>query len=105
MSIEIKAVTLEIVDGPSRDTLFDSMKYSYESGIPIEFKINGEDSSPLRIRDVEIHMIQHEDGTGYKFNLEGYLDVKIADQGYIPRRFKAFYNAKTRKGTITFKKF
>ena len=103
MSIEIKTVTFEITDGPSRDTLFDSMKYNYETRIPIEFKVI-KNYSLLGIRDVEIHTIQHEDGTGFKFNLEGYLDVRV-EGGYIPRKFKAFYNAKTRKGTITLKKF
>ena len=103
MSIEIKTVTLEITDGPSRDTLFDSMKYNYEARIQVDFKII-KGSSPLVVRDVEIHTIQHEDGTGFKFNLEGYLDVK-AEGGYVPRKFKAFYNAKNRKGTVTLKKF
>ena len=112
MSIEM--ITLTITDGPSRDLIFDAMKYCYETRIPLEFKIVKENpasednktvtTTEVGTRDVEIHTIQHEDGTGFKFNLEGYLDVKIAEEGYVPRRFKAFYNAKTRKGTISFKK-
>lgn len=108
-------ITLEITDGPSRDTIFDSMKYSYETRIPLEFKIIKEEpipnhnniftSTPLATRDIEVHTIQHEDGTGFKFNLEGYLDVKVSEGGYLPRKFKAFYDTKARKGTITFKKF
>lgn len=110
--------TFEITDGPSRDAIFDSMKYNYEARIPLEFKIvKGRyvpkgNSTPaailLETRNIEIHTIQHEDGTGFKFNLEGYLDIKIGEgEGYtpsalyVPRTFKAFYNAKTRKGNIT----
>ena len=115
MSIEIKTVTFGIFDGPSRDLIFDSMKYNYETRIPLDFKIVKGYTAPkddpvaaivpLKTRDVEIHTIQHEDGTGFKFNLEGDIDIKVDDSGYVPRRFKAFYNAKTRKGTITVKKF
>ena len=114
MSIN-EMVILGIIDGPSRDTIFDAMKYSYETRIPLDFKIVRGDSvsedgrsgskDMLGTRDIEIHTIQHEDGTGFKFNLEGYVDIKIESQGYIPRRFKAFYNAKSRKGNITLKKF
>ena len=109
MSIENKTITLGITDGPSRDLLYDSMKYLYETRIPLEFKIikkneiSGE-TEVIKIREAEVHTIQHGDGTGYKFNLEGYLDVK-AEGGYIPRRFKASYNAKTRKGSISLKRF
>lgn len=114
MSFEVKNVKFEIVNGPSRDMIFDSMKYSYETRIPLEFEIvkgySGPKDDPtsaamlLNTRDIEVHTIQHEDGTGFKFNLKGYLDVKD-DRGYLPRKFKAFYNAKTRKGTITIDKF
>ena len=113
MSIN-EMVTYGIVDGPSRDMIFDAMKYNYETRIPLDFKIikgsaisEDDQSTPdmLGTRDIEIHTIQHEDGTGFKFNLEGYIDVKIESQGYIPRRFKAFYNARSRKGSISFKKF
>lgn len=113
MSIN-EMVTFGIVDGPSRDAIFDAMKYNYETRLPLDFKIVKGDSISedgrsgskdiLGIRDIEIHTIQHEDGTGFKFNLEGYVDIKV-EQGYIPRRFKAFYNAKSRKGAISFKKF
>ena len=98
-------ITLSIVDGPSRDLIFDSMKYAFESEIPIEFKIAREDSSLIKTRDTEVHTIQHEDGSGHRFNLEGYLDIKIEGEGYLPRRFNAFYDTKTRRGSITFKRF
>ncbi len=112
--MSIEKIMLKIADGPSRDLIFDAMKYNYETRIPLEFKVVREESASednlfkkmetIGIRDVEIHSIQHKDGTGFKFNLEGCLDVKV-EEGYVPRTFKALYNAKTRKGTISFKKF
>ena len=104
--MDTKMITLRITDGPSRDMIFDSMKYLYETRIPLEFKFTKEETpgEVVKTRDIEIHTLQHGDGTGYRFNLEGYLDVK-AEGGYIPRRFKAFYSAKSRKGTIILKKF
>ena len=114
MSIN-EMVTFGIVDGPSRDAIFDAMKYNYETRLPLDFKIikgstipedgQPESNDAINTRDVEIHTIQHEDGSGFNFNLEGYIDIKIEGQGYIPRRFKAFYNAKSRKGSISLKRF
>ena len=112
MSFEVKSVEYAIINGPGRDALFDSMKYNYddESRVVVEFDIIKGYTMPkdnpasaaamLDAKDVEIHTIQHEDGTGYNFNLEGYIDIKDPQGYYVPRKFQAFYSARTRKGHI-----
>ena len=111
--MSIEKITGQIIDGPSRDTLFDSMKYNYEdeSKVIVYFDIStdlpqeAESNEPnsLAVRDFEIHMLKHKDGTGYNFVIEGFVDIKERDEGnifYVPRSFKAIYSAKTRKGNI-----
>ena len=62
----------------------------------------------MQIADIAITGIQHEDGSGESFNLEGCckvdIDYHIRNDGvrrYRYRRFSAYYNAKSRKGSFT----
>lgn len=117
-----KSVTncFSIINGPSKSVLFDSCQYacSKDVKVHIDFAIPQGYSShdndaiklylPMQITDLVITGIQHEDGSGESFNLEGHckvdIDYHIRNDGvcrYQYRRFTAYYNSKSRKGTIT----
>lgn len=102
-----------IVGGPNRDNLFDNMKFCCnEIVIPIKFDIvkgysPSKDGSTalsflLDVRHIKIHSLTHTDGTGYRFRIEGDIDVRYdAGEDYITQRFSANYQAKARTGDIT----
>lgn len=110
----------EITNGPSKDALFDACKYAYSktAKITIEPKIAvgctmplgpgcGCTYIPMRIKDVVIVGIEHENDSGESFNLRGecQAELKSLDSKkavYRPYKFKASYNTRTRKGTISF---
>ena len=110
--------TYDIVGGPSRDLLFDGCKYAYDrrSNIDVYFSVaTGYTAPPERpdsayvlmdISELRIAGIEHESGSGESFNLHGYckLNEKPLATGILlkPYKFKAYYNARTRKGTISF---
>lgn len=100
--------------------MFDSCQYAYSKdvkvhinfAIPQGYSSHSNDAIklylPMQITDIVITGIQHEDGSGESFNLEGYckvdIDYHIRNDGvcrYQYRRFTAYYNSKSRKGTIT----
>ena len=122
MNTTSKSVTncYSIINGPSKSVLFDSCQYAYSKDVKvhINFAISQGCSShsndaiklylPMQITDIVITGIQHEDGSGESFNLEGYckvdIDYHIRNDGvcrYQYRRFTAYYNSKSRKGTFT----
>ena len=99
-----------IENGPSLDRLFDAFKYAYSEyydKVYATFLIAKSYTTPpgasgrafrlLDAKDFRLTSIQHEDGSGQSFNLAGYC--KVYDT---PKNFTAYYNAKTRKGTISF---
>lgn len=109
-----------IINGPSKSVLFDSCQYAYSKdvkvyinfAIPQGYSNHSNDATklylPMQITDLVITGIQHEDGSGESFNLEGHckvdIDYHIRNDGvcrYQYRRFTAYYNSKSRKGTIT----
>lgn len=117
-----KSVTncFSIINGPSKSVLFDSCQYAYSKdvkvhinfAIPQGYSNHSNDATklylPMQITDLVITGIQHEDGSGESFNLEGYckvdIDYHIRNDGvcrYQYRRFTAYYNSKSRKGTFT----
>ena len=122
MNSTSKSVTnyYEIVSGPSKSALFDACMYAYSKdakiavnfAIPQAYSNDSNDATklylPMRITDIAITGIQHEDGSGESFNLEGCckvdIDYHIRNDGvcrYRYRRFSAYYNAKSRKGSFT----
>lgn len=121
-----KSVTYcyDIVDGPSKSTLFDACQYAYNKGtkISVMFEIvqgYSEDSNDdpklklplfLPIADILVTGIQHEDGSGESFNLEGYCcaDIDYYEKKcytntyfYENYRFSAYYNTESRTGKFT----
>lgn len=109
--------TFNIENGPSKDTLFDACKYAYSehSNIKVNFSIAAGYTMPLdhpncaylpmELPYFIIQGIQHEDGSGESFNLQGFCKAKLYNSleenvGFKPYRFEAYYNSKNRKGTI-----
>ena len=99
-----------ILDGPSRETITDAFKYSYEKysrvgiGLKVALKTMGGHSDPfmIRLKEVCIVTIEHEDGSGYNFNMAGSCRAKLEDKTCKAYCFTAFYNSQTRKGSIIF---
>ena len=100
-----------IANGPSKDRLFDSMKYQYEAR-PIEanFKVSeskDDDKNIFEIRNLKIHTLKFRNSTGLEFILEGVCDADLTRGSitvYAPYKFTAVYDASRRKGDIEFKK-
>lgn len=117
--MDIKEKTYDIIGGPSKDLLFDACKYAYNAlptNIGLYFSVVKGYTTPvdnpgcayvlMDISDIRIVGIEHEDGSGESFNLHGYCNIneKPLAAGLLLKsyKFKAYYNAKTRKGTISF---
>ena len=107
-----------ITAGPCRDLLFDAMKYLFDKAakLPVKFTVvytykkdvgaTEDKMYELLVENVRITSIQHEDGSGESFNLQGSCDVDLdpftKKPCPEPHRFKAYYNSRTRKGSIVF---
>lgn len=98
-------MVLVIVDGPSKDRLFDACKYAYEKNpIEVDFKFDPPDGlGQVETKNLKITSIEHEDGSGFSLNFNGYIDAKPSTEKYfLPYRITAYYNTKSRKGHISF---
>lgn len=108
-----------IIAGPNKDILFDACKYAYSknSTIKVDFTVvigyTAPPSDPrsayipMKIGDFKIVGITHEDGSGESFLLQGYCKADLSSTGgvstsYSDYRFKAYYNAKSRRGHVKF---
>lgn len=107
-----------IVNGPNRDRLIDAFKYAYDDdkvsvnfAVSISYNAVEEDGKrvcfPTHLAQIErmiINTIQHEDGSGESFNLSGRCTACLERYGGAKHyyKFEAYYNAKTRTGTIKF---
>ena len=123
--------THNIENGPSLDRLLDLFKYSYVKNafIPANFVIAegytcppGEPGCafvPLETSDFHINSIAHESGADTNYELSGWCQVALGktrrsikkEDGVnvcstwrecISANFSAYYNTRTRKGSITF---
>lgn len=104
-----KTTTLKIVDGPSKMDMLMSQAYAYgESRL-----------EPMRVKcdDGEERLViftgsQHEDSSGYSFNVQGRISIapisrlslayvqKIRCAYDLPDTFEGYYNARSRKGSL-----
>jgi len=117
-----KEKSFAIINGPSKDLLFDACKYAYSKNlVSIEIKLSvaaGYTTPPsnpgcacitMPLTGITICSIEHEDNSGDSFNIRGYCaadpecltGISINLKKYY---FKAYYCAKNRKGTISFTK-
>lgn len=103
-----------ILNGPSKDLIFDALKYAYDKKIivPIWFKVV-KDFSPLGTTIGQIHLsgirlksIEYGDGAADKINICGYCKANLESPDkngpHSPYGFKALYNTRTRSGYISF---
>lgn len=123
--------THNIENGPSLDRLLDLFKYSYVEAatIPANFVIaDSYTCSPsdpgcaftiLETKDIHINTISHESGNDCSYELSGWCHVALGERKHaskiengiyvhstwrelVSANFSAYYNTRTRKGTITF---
>ena len=99
----------KVIDGPSLDRVFDSMKLFPEVIVPLEFKVievsNSTGANILETRDIIVDKVFRVTGSGREFDFSGSLEVKM-DGIYLPRRFDIEdYDPKKRKGDFSLKKF
>lgn len=104
-----------IEDGPSADRILDSLKYAYDKRdrVHVDFKVAKSYTGPkdepgtmyqiLPMGETKIVGVTHEDGSGSSFLLKGYARGVDGEPNTVTVPFDAYYNAKTRKGHITFK--
>lgn len=101
----------KIVDGPSKDRLFDACKYAYDARVKfiprIEIAVgyDGPGYIPARIKQLKLTGIEHEDGSGQSLNLFGnclgnFSDNPLEGEEMFSYNFHAYYNAGTRTGKI-----
>lgn len=109
--------TYRIFDGPSRDRLFDSCKYAWDSCsiVSLLFQVVVEscvcnsigdvsiDRKPLEMRNTTITGIEHKDTSGDIFKLKGYCFARLyGDPKPLRYDFTAHYNTCNRLGSIFF---
>lgn len=115
---EDRCLYFNIENGPSIEALFNACRYAYDPNgtVHVGFKVavaytctknNVSGYIAMQLKDIRITSIEHEDGSGYRFNLCGYckadLNTLNAEKAVFKSyRFEAFYNAKTRRGNIYF---
>ena len=104
----------DIVDGPGKDKLFDACKYAYsgDSKVTVKFVVSLGTTMPkghpgsayilMPVTGFRINGIQHENGSGEGFNLQGLCKAAQDSGTFKLCKFKAYYNSKSRKGRISF---
>ncbi len=112
--------SFEIVNGPSRDTLFDACKYAYDrqTTISVDFSVaigyttppsqSQSGYIPMKLKNIRIDGIRHKNSSGTKFDLYGFCDADLEIYRYKYTaswkhyQFRATYDSKCRTGEITF---
>ena len=112
MNTDIKS--FDIVKGPDKDELFEMLKHAYDEPLLSDkfeiglYYLEGKSISCYYIEttDMQISSLEHADGSGHAFNLTGFIkaDTRIEYRKSTPHyqnyEFKAYYNAKTKRGYI-----
>ena len=107
-----------IFRGPTRDELFDSMKYQYDenANVGVEFLFGsafplyfteGQDYSEsiVKTKNIRINSISHMNISGHKFVIRGTMDARILPfSSYELHPFNIIYDTKERTGSIRLKK-
>ena len=97
-----------ITNGPSKADLFAAVQYAYDKQNPhvVRFELNHDATIVVRLVAIE-----NEDGSGYKFNLRGYITKTLSGEnwpaGYVPPDYpkeyaslRMFYDSAARTGVI-----
>ncbi len=107
----------DIVAGANGDALLDACKRAHENDaeLPTNFNVTISYAEPnnspghaeikVAISSIKIAKIKHENDSGESFNLQGYCKADLDSSANVACElygFEAYYNAKTRKGHITF---
>ena len=107
----------DIITGPNKDRLFDACRYyNEEASIPIHFSIAVGYDKPrydprctyieMYIKNVKIRGIENDSNSKEEFIIKGDCEADLNSFGdnpkYQPKTFSALYNAKSRKGFISF---
>jgi hypothetical protein len=102
-------MNFEIISGPSLDELLDSFRYAYDDAYkPVEFGVvfsrnNDGERVVVPMSDVRVSSIQHADGSGASFNLEG--RCKATGEPDKCLVFRAYYSTEKHSGWIFFPPF
>jgi hypothetical protein len=92
--------TYKITDGPRKKVLISGFSGAYDNELVV-FKIENNDKSIRGNCSVQICELSHESGSGHSFNFNGFAKLlDVADLNHL--KYKGYYNAKTKKGNITF---
>lgn len=110
-SQKVDSKNYNIENGPNADKLIDAFKYAYDdsSNVRAQFTITEKPLGALKLPcdlaecEVRIKSLEHEDGSGHSFNIEGSFDKVLSGTiglSFRELRFKGYYNAHIRKGHI-----
>ena len=104
--MDTSSIMFFINDGPSRERLFDHVKYLHEKNapiIPIRFDTYAQGGINAEIIGIRINAIKHADNTGNYFILEGSCIIDVVDnveERFSQHEFRARYNSRRRKGRL-----
>lgn len=100
----------KIVYGPERSLLYSACEYAYDDYVRayVPFNLSQErpqtpGALPLKIRELRIAGITHEDDSGHHLILVGHCKANLkGDDNLVNCTFRAVYDSKKREGHITF---
>lgn len=89
--------TFTIIDGPSRDLLFDCLKYAFDKNqrVLATFKTKDDKTGAEEILSCRLLSIEHESGDLDSFNLKG-MYFNPAQREW--KKFESFYSSRHRNG-------
>lgn len=103
--------TFNIVDGPSKDRIFDAFKYNENTEAFVSLRLRVLDHTRpsngyhphLDITEIAITGIEYGDLSGSVLRLKGFCKAALPDDDKMfPYQFTASYNSKNREGVISF---
>ena len=116
MNTKKNSRSFDILNGPSKDLLFDACKYAHSKEVRINVDLTvafgytmpkneaGAAYMRMAVSEIMIVGIEHENGSGDSLIVTGYCHADLDSmKGKLkPYQFRAYYNSKTRKGNIQF---
>lgn len=89
-----------IVDGPSRDLLFDCLKYAFDKNQKVlaTFKVRNAKEGSDEVLVCKLLALEHESGDLDSFILRGYYCRNHSIKEW--NKFEAFYSSRKRNGNL-----